>query len=98
MSDETDAPLKNETPNERFVRIGKRRVSKILDDIRKLSNLASPNYKSELGQRMELVTAIRHATDELEACFAGEKVNKSVFQFKSEKMKELEDQPEEQGE
>ena len=73
-----------ETAEQKFIRIAKYRINKVLDGYRLLANLKSANYKSSREQRNEILSAIRQGLDELEAHWAGEKLDKSAFKFSCE--------------
>lgn len=81
-----------ETPNQRFTRLAEARVNKILDGYRLLTNLVGSNYKSDQAQRRELLQVLRNGLDELEAVFAGEKMDQAKFKFSSSTT-ETEDEP-----
>lgn len=55
--DEQEAP-KDETPAERFSRIATRRLRKVLDDMRLLTNCAGPGYEYTPEQVEKINTAI----------------------------------------
>jgi hypothetical protein len=75
---------KEETPQERFVRVAQRRTNKILKEFKLLTNLKNPsNYKSTMSQRTEILAAIRTALEEVEYSWSGTKIDKKVFEFKS---------------
>jgi hypothetical protein len=77
-----------ETKNEAFVRIAEKRINKILDEFRVITNLFAPSYKTTSEQRNEVVTALRKGVEEVEYVAAGSKVNKEAFKFKPTPLEE----------
>lgn len=73
-----------ETKNEKFRRLSKPRVNKVLDDYRLLTNLIASQYESSQAERREILEALRNGFNEVEACFAGDKADKAKFKFKDE--------------
>lgn len=72
-----------ETKREKFLRLGTYRVNKVLDGYRLLANLKSSIYESTPAMRQELIQALRNGLEELELHYAGEKLNKANFVFRS---------------
>lgn len=62
-----------ETPELRFIRLSEARTDKIIDDLRKLKALVSPNYKSTQQQRDKIISTIRSELERVEVRFGGEK-------------------------
>jgi hypothetical protein len=60
---------RNETPEEKFYRLATSRVNHILDHLRILGNLASPNYRYSDQQIARIFGAIQAAVDETQALF-----------------------------
>ncbi|MFC2171535.1 hypothetical protein ACFLU6_02755 [Acidobacteriota bacterium] len=69
-----------ETPEQRFVRLATNRTQKILDDIRRLANLASPHYKYSAEQIAKMFDAIQEDLSEAKQCFE-EKLDKVQKKF-----------------
>ena len=72
-----------ETKNQAFTRIAEKRINKILDEFRILTNLFAPSYKTTPEQRNEVVAALRKGVEEVEYVAAGSKIDKASFTFKS---------------
>ena len=64
---------KDESPENKFTRISAYRLDKIIDDLRKLGNLAGGNYKSSQKQRDDIIKSIRYELERLELKYGGEK-------------------------
>lgn len=58
-----------QTPEDKFVKLAEKRVSKVLHDIRLIGNLASPNYHKTDYQVECIKLALENATAEMSARF-----------------------------
>ena len=86
--------MENESKNDKFKRIAKRRVNRVLNEFRMLGNLKGSNYSSTKEQRNEMLNTIREAFFNLENYFAGDhKKEKMEFKFKGESSNGLDDEP-----
>lgn len=73
-----------ETPDERFRRLGKYRVGRVLDDIRVVENLSRSSGWTA-AEAAHIVNAIRERTDQLEAAFANPRAPRATgFTFGDE--------------
>jgi len=61
-------PVKDEK-HDNFRRIAERRTEAILEDLRKLSNLSSPNYEFDDDEVEKIFTTIRDGVDEARGRF-----------------------------
>ena len=77
-----------ETKNQAFTRIAEKRINKILNEFRVITNLFAPSYKTTSDQRNEVVNALRKGVEEVEYVAAGSKVNKESFKFKAQPLEE----------
>lgn len=59
--------LENETPEQRFVRLGEFRTKGAIKRIMMLGSLSGPNYKSTEEQRKRIIQLLRHAVDTVES-------------------------------
>lgn len=75
---------KDAVKSERFRRLSKQRVNKILNGYRLLCNLKGPNYKSSMEEKNEIIFALRQGLEETEMVFGGEKPKKEKFKFRDE--------------
>jgi len=57
--------LENETPEQRFVRLGEFRTKGAIKRIMMLLSLAGPNYKSTDEQRKRIVELLNHAVEQV---------------------------------
>lgn len=86
--------MENESKNEKFKRIARRRVNRILNDFRMLGNLKGGNYSSTKEQRDEMLNTIREALFNLESYFAGDhKKDKVEFNFTGDLPNGIDDNP-----
>lgn len=58
-----------ETPEDRFVRIGQRRVSRLVHDIGLIGNLATGAYRYDQAQINKMFAAVDTALDRTKAAF-----------------------------
>lgn len=70
-----------ETKNDKFNRLSAQRVAKVLDEMRKLTNLVTPSYESSQEDRRKIISALRGAVEEVEYAFSGEKADKRKFKY-----------------
>lgn len=80
-----------EDREQKFIRIAARRVNKVLNEFRLLTNLMQPNYKSTRQQRDKIISTLRTAIDEIEYTFSGEKTKEGVFTFDETKIQNVEE-------
>ena len=75
---------KDAVKSERFRRLAKYRVNKVLDGYRLLARMTGYNYKSSPTQRNEMLQALKEGLEEMEYVWAGEKPKKEKFKFRDE--------------
>lgn len=86
--------MENESKNDKFKRIARRRVNRVLNEFRMLSNLKGSNYSSTKEQRNEMLNTIREAFFNLENYFAGDhKKEKMEFNFTGDLSNGIDDEP-----
>lgn len=68
-----------ETPQEKFNRIARYRTKKVMEDLRLLSNLGKPYYKSTPEQRRKIVATVRKGVEDLEYILEGEEAASGSF-------------------
>ena len=83
-----------ETKKDKFIRLSNQRVAKVLDEMRKLTNLVTPSYESSQNDRLKIVSALRGAVEEIEYAFSGEKADKRKFLYGDVKVEVEENEPE----
>lgn len=69
----------NETPEQRFVRVGSKRVTKALDAIDLIGNLTGSSYKSTPAQRDKIVKALETAVADVKDALTTGKVKTGGF-------------------
>lgn len=74
----TPAP-KNETPAERFRRLGAKRVNKALQAIHSVGKLTGRSYESTDEQRKRILDVLREEMKATEAALSGSKAAKIGF-------------------
>ncbi len=79
-------PDKDESPRERFLRLGPKRVENALKRIKQVSNLAGSAYQWESAEAQQIIEALFDAVHDLKRKFEKKQSgSKKGFAFKSKK-------------
>lgn len=82
MSEKKNTAPKNETKQQKFVRIAAPRVTKVLTALRLLSNCAGSGYEYSPDQMNRVASTISKAVEDMKSCFAKRQATKGEgFKF-----------------
>jgi hypothetical protein len=72
----------DETREQKFKRLGQKRVTRALNSVRLVKNLGSPNYAASDDDKLRILAALEEAVDEVRSTFLRKKGKQTLaFSF-----------------